>query len=147
MSDAAKAGAATALLAAALFAVLQSAAVNQDTIVLLDWGRDLANGRIPDYDTAFAPTPHPLTTVVLGIFSLFGQGFAYSATVALSYLSLRSIAAGGCASHGSAFTPLRKTSTASAATPGANNSNVRTSGSLGSSAGSAVMSTCVSRKS
>ena len=37
--------------------------VNYDTLYSLVWGRDLAHGRVPDYDVALAPTPHPLATL------------------------------------------------------------------------------------
>ena len=77
-----------ALIALVLWLVFQATAINQDTIILLDWGRDLAHGRLPDYDASFAPTPHPLPQLVLGILSLPGQDFAVFATIVLSYLTL-----------------------------------------------------------
>jgi hypothetical protein len=38
--------------------------LNYDTEYALLWGHDLAHGRTPDYDVPFAPTPHPLATLV-----------------------------------------------------------------------------------
>ena len=37
--------------------------VNYDTLYSLVWGRELAQGRTPDFDAALAPTPHPLATL------------------------------------------------------------------------------------
>ncbi len=51
-------------LAALLFAVVGHGLVNYDTLYTLDWGRDLAHGRLPDYDVPLAPTPHPLATLL-----------------------------------------------------------------------------------
>lgn len=47
--------------------------LNYDTEYALLWGNDLAHGRTPDYDVPFAPTPHPLATLVglLGSESVF----------------------------------------------------------------------------
>ena len=40
----------------------------------LVWGADLASGHLPDYEAAFAPTPHPLANLVATGLSLFGDG-------------------------------------------------------------------------
>jgi hypothetical protein len=52
-----------ALLAAALAAVAGRGLVNYDTLYELVWGRDLYQGRLPDYEVSLAPTPHPLSTL------------------------------------------------------------------------------------
>src|SRR4051812_27116294 len=46
--------------------------LNYDTEYALLWGHDLLHGRTPDYDVAFAPTPHPLATLLGAVFSIFG---------------------------------------------------------------------------
>jgi hypothetical protein len=51
-----------ALLAAALAAIAGRGLVNYDTLYELVWGRDLWQGRLPDYEVSLAPTPHPLST-------------------------------------------------------------------------------------
>src|SRR6476659_9141213 len=51
------------LLALALWLLVGRGLVNYDTLYSLVWGRDLAHGRVPDYDVALAPTPHPLATL------------------------------------------------------------------------------------
>ncbi|HUR86853.1 MAG TPA: hypothetical protein VMY78_16080 [Solirubrobacteraceae bacterium] len=37
--------------------------VNYDTLYTLVWGRQIAQGTVPDLDVAIAPTPHPLATL------------------------------------------------------------------------------------
>jgi hypothetical protein len=52
-------------LAAVVFLVAAPARfLNYDTEYALLWGNDLVHGRTPDYDVPFAPTPHPLATLV-----------------------------------------------------------------------------------
>jgi len=53
-----------AALAAALWLLVGGGIVNYDTLHTLVWGRDLAHGRLPDYEAPYAPTPHPLSQVV-----------------------------------------------------------------------------------
>ncbi|MGI8801945.1 MAG: hypothetical protein ACR2KV_07195 [Solirubrobacteraceae bacterium] len=63
-----------AVLAVAIRAVVGHGLVNYDTLYALVWGRDIAAGRLPDYNVAIAPTPHPLATglsVLLGPLSTF----------------------------------------------------------------------------
>jgi hypothetical protein len=72
------------LLVPAAVSVLLGAAVwlafaparflNYDTEYSLLWGADLLHGRTPDYDVPFAPTPHPLATLVGLVLSLPGLG-------------------------------------------------------------------------
>src|SRR5947209_8402085 len=47
--------------------------LNYDTFYALLWGDDLVHGRTPQYQVAFAPTPHPLATAVGAGASLFGD--------------------------------------------------------------------------
>lgn len=55
----------SALLAVVVFVVAAPARfLNYDTEYALLWGNDLVHGRTPDYDVPFAPTPHPLATLV-----------------------------------------------------------------------------------
>lgn len=54
-------------LAALLWLVVGHGLVNYDTLYTLVWGRDLAHGRLPDYDVPLAPTPHPLATLLAGL--------------------------------------------------------------------------------
>lgn len=51
-------------LAALLWAIVGHGLLNYDTLYTLVWGRDLAHGRLPDYDVPLAPTPHPLATLL-----------------------------------------------------------------------------------
>jgi len=65
------------LLAAGVLAVLAVYVVfqtypNYDTYYTLVWGRELANGRLPDYDVFRTPTPHPLSTLVAWAMAPFG---------------------------------------------------------------------------
>jgi hypothetical protein len=62
--------------------------VNYDTEYALLWGNDLIHGRTPDYDVAFAPTPHPLATLVGAIGALFGTGFGNALFIVLAFLAL-----------------------------------------------------------
>src|SRR3954464_15775465 len=62
--------------------------VNYDTEYALLWGHDLVHGRTPDYTVAFAPTPHPLATLLGAVLSLFGPGFAEGAFEVLAFLAL-----------------------------------------------------------
>src|ERR671916_464567 len=45
---------------------------NYDTYYTLVWGRELANGRLPEYDVFRTPTPHPLATLVGWVMAPFG---------------------------------------------------------------------------
>jgi hypothetical protein len=48
--------------------------LNYDARYALVWARDIASGLTPDYTGPYAPTPHPLETVVSLIAVPFGQG-------------------------------------------------------------------------
>ncbi|WCB92323.1 hypothetical protein DSM104299_01015 [Baekduia alba] len=62
--------------------------VNYDTEYALLWGNDIVHGRTPDYDVAFAPTPHPLATAVAAVGALFGTGFLEGLFIVLAFLAL-----------------------------------------------------------
>ncbi|HEY1593961.1 MAG TPA: hypothetical protein VGF74_01090 [Thermoleophilaceae bacterium] len=61
--------------------------VNFDARYSLLWARDILHGHSPDYTGAFAPTPHPLQTLVSFPVLLAGAGSA-KVMVALTLLSL-----------------------------------------------------------
>ena len=50
--------------------------LNYDARYALLWARDILHGQTPDYTAAFAPTPHPLQTLVAGLTLPFGDGSA-----------------------------------------------------------------------
>src|SRR4051794_32524236 len=80
----------TSIALAALVALAAAPArfVNYDTEYALLWGNDLVHGRTPDYGVAFAPTPHPLATLVGALGALFGTGFGEALFVVLAFLAL-----------------------------------------------------------
>ena len=66
-----------ALLGLGVFVVLVVYVVwqtypNYDTYYTLVWGKELANGHLPDYDVFRTPTPHPLSTLVAWVMAPFG---------------------------------------------------------------------------
>src|SRR4051812_34435334 len=78
-----------ALAAVVWLAFAPARFVNYDTEYALLWGNDLLHGRTPDYDVPFAPTPHPLATLVGVVASQLGTGewlFELLAFVALGVL-------------------------------------------------------------
>ncbi len=83
-------------LAALLWALVGHGLVNYDTLYTLVWGRDLAHGRLPDYDVPLAPTPHPLATllalVATPLTELRSGGvageLAATGTIALAFIAL-----------------------------------------------------------
>jgi hypothetical protein len=78
--------AAAALVAAALYLLALEARLGYDTAYQLAWGRELLDGRLPQYDVRLAPTPHPLQVLAAAPLSLLGQA-ADEAMRALSLLS------------------------------------------------------------
>jgi hypothetical protein len=60
---------------------------NYDTTYALVWGRELAHGRLPDYDVPVAPTPHPLQELVGAALTPLGDG-AETAMVVLAFVAL-----------------------------------------------------------
>src|SRR5829696_6527770 len=59
------------LAVVAVFLVFQTYP-NYDTYYTLVWGKELANGQLPDYDVFRTPTPHPLSTLVAWGMAPFG---------------------------------------------------------------------------
>src|SRR5215218_5764233 len=59
------------LVVVAVFLVFQTYP-NYDTHYTLVWGKELANGHLPDYDVFRTPTPHPLSTLVAWAMAPFG---------------------------------------------------------------------------
>jgi hypothetical protein len=76
------------LAAVVLLVTLPAGFVNYDTAYSVVWGNDLLHGRTPDYTVAFAPTPHPLATLVAVFGSIPGTTFALDLFVALAFLAL-----------------------------------------------------------
>src|SRR4051812_49582521 len=62
----------------------------------LVWGAQLAGGHLPDYEVAFAPTPHPLANLIAAPLSLLGDGGAGTLGW-LTFLSFGALAAGAWA--------------------------------------------------
>ena len=56
----------------AIFALRQTYP-NYDSYYTLIWGDQLAAGELPDYDVYRTPTPHPLSTLVAAVLSVFGH--------------------------------------------------------------------------
>ncbi len=79
--------AAIAAVGAATWALFGRAFLNYDTLYMLIWGRDLVEGRSPDYDVTLAPTPHPLAEAVGAGASLLGTDGGYALMLALAMLS------------------------------------------------------------
>jgi hypothetical protein len=74
-------------LALSTWAVFTRAFLNYDTLYALLWGRDLVDGRLPDYDVPLAPTPHPLATAVGAAVSLLGTDAGYDVMLGLAFVS------------------------------------------------------------
>jgi hypothetical protein len=64
-----------------------------DAIWSLVWGDEIAHGRLPSYDIAGTPTPHPLANAVATVLSVLGDG-AVPALVALSFVAAGALAVG-----------------------------------------------------
>jgi hypothetical protein len=79
--------AAIVAIAGCTWLVFSRAFLNYDTLYMLVWGRDLVDGRLPDYDVTLAPTPHPLAILVGAVVSLAGTDGGYYLMLALVMLS------------------------------------------------------------
>jgi hypothetical protein len=76
------------LAAVVLLFTLPAGFVNYDTAYSVVWGNDLLHARTPDYSVPFAPTPHPLATLIGLIGSIAGTSFALDLFVVLAFLAL-----------------------------------------------------------
>ena len=79
--------AAAATIGGAVWLLFSRAFLNYDTLYSLIWGRDVAHGRTPDYETTLAPTPHPLAEAAGIPLSLLGEDGGYTAMLALAMLA------------------------------------------------------------
>jgi hypothetical protein len=82
----------TLVLGLVAWALAGRGLVNYDTLYALVWGRDLTRGKLPDYDIALAPTPHPLATLAGAILSPLGATGAINATIVLAFVWLGAVA-------------------------------------------------------
>lgn len=82
---------AAALLGLAVYAWFGHSFLNYDTFYALEWGRELARGRLPDYGVPVAPTPHPLAVMLGALASPLGDR-AEEALLALVLLALGALA-------------------------------------------------------
>jgi len=73
---------------ALLWLIYRPSYVNFDARYALLWARDIVHGHTPDYTAVFAPTPHPLQTLVSFPVLLAGNGAAAKVMVALALLAL-----------------------------------------------------------
>jgi len=80
-----------AALAGALRLLYGPALVGYDGMYSLVWGRDLAEGRLPDFTAPTAPTPHPLANLVAAPLSLLGE-HALTVLTALSFVAFAAAA-------------------------------------------------------
>jgi hypothetical protein len=87
LPDWALGGAAAAAIGGLTWAVFSRAFLNYDTLYALIWGRDVAHGRLPDFEFTLAPTPHPLAIAVGLLASVFGTDGGYTVMLALALLS------------------------------------------------------------
>jgi hypothetical protein len=78
----------TVVLGLVAWALAGRGLANYDTLYSLVWGRDLAHGRLPDYDVSLAPTPHPLATLAGALLAPLGATGAIDATLALAFVWL-----------------------------------------------------------
>jgi hypothetical protein len=68
--------AAAIAVAAALLVVAGHVFPNYDAFYALLWGRDIANGRVPDYYEPYAPAAHPLINLLAALVQPLGEGAA-----------------------------------------------------------------------
>jgi hypothetical protein len=87
---AAVAAGAIVLLAIALRLVLGPGGIGYDASWAVTWGRELADGGLPDLEAEGAPTPHPLAVAVSAVLAPLGAG-AIPAVMTLSWLALAAL--------------------------------------------------------
>jgi hypothetical protein len=76
------------LAAVVLLATVPAGFVNYDSAYAIVWGNDLLHARTPDYTVPFAPTPHPLATLLGLVGSIPGTSVALDLFVFLAFLAL-----------------------------------------------------------
>src|SRR5262245_35378082 len=64
-------------LALAMRVLYGGGVAGYDATYALLWGRDLIHGRLPHYESAVAPTPHPLANLVAAPISLLSDNAVY----------------------------------------------------------------------
>ena len=79
-----------AILAVMAWLVYGLGFVGYDGVYALIWGRELEHGRLPDYDLAGSPTPHPLPNLVAALLAPLGD-LALPGLAALSLLALAAL--------------------------------------------------------
>jgi hypothetical protein len=77
-------------LALALWVVWRHGFVNYDTLYALVWGRELAQGKTPQYKGSLTPTPHPLAEALGFVLSPLDFGAA-TTTVVIAFLALGAV--------------------------------------------------------
>jgi hypothetical protein len=68
--------------------------IGYDAAYALVWGNDIVNGRLPEFETATAPTPHPLANVSGAVLSLLGES-ALDAFVIVHFVALAALGYAG----------------------------------------------------
>ncbi len=68
------------------------------------WGRQIADGNLPVYQTEFAPTPHPLANFVSAVVSVFGSPEAVLPWLSIGALAASAVLVGQAASY--SFGPI-----------------------------------------
>jgi hypothetical protein len=81
------AGTAAGVIAVFAAVLFPPSFLNFDAMYSLLWGADIASGRLPDFTTDGAPTPHPLSNAVGALLAPLGDHAAI-ALMALTYLAL-----------------------------------------------------------
>lgn len=82
--------------AGALWLALGPGYAGYDASWALVWGSEIASGTIPSYESAVAPTPHPLANAVAAIVSPLSDG-GEGALASLTFLSFAALLAGAIA--------------------------------------------------
>lgn len=80
-------------LAAAMSFALGPGYAGYDASWALVWGGEIAAGSLPSYESAVAPTPHPLANAVAAALSVLGDG-GENALVALTFVSFAALLVG-----------------------------------------------------
>jgi hypothetical protein len=82
---------AVAAIAAGLWLIFPFGFPNYDTIYMLVWGQEIADGMSPDLGAPLAPTPHPLAEAFGVLTDPLGEG-AVTAVMVVAYAALAAVA-------------------------------------------------------